>query len=53
LELNGFRVVAVRDTADAVWEHALKRDAILCGLMLFVRLVRLCDCRLDLLSVGS
>ena len=53
LKLDGFGVIGVRHPANTVWEHPLKRDAVLCRLMLFVGAVRFRYGRLDLTPVGS
>ncbi len=53
LKLNGFRVIAVGHTADAVREHPLKRDAVLRRLLFLIGLPRLCDGGFDLTPLGA
>ena len=53
LKLDGFRVVAVRHAANAVGEHPLKRDAVLCGLAFLILPLRSCDGGLDLPAFGA
>lgn len=53
LELDGFRVAAIRHLADAIRPHPLKRDAVLGGLFLFARAVGAGDRCLDLFAFGA
>ena len=49
LELDGLGIPAIRQAANAVWPHLLKRDAVLGGLFLFVGAVGTGNRCLDLL----
>ena len=53
LKLNGFRVIAVGHTADAVREHALKRNAVLRRLLFLISLPCPCDGSFDLTPLGA
>ena len=53
LVLDRLGVKSICDTADAVWEHPLIRDAVLRRNLLFIGLVRPGDGGFDLLSLGA
>ena len=53
LKLDGFRVVAVRHAANAVGEHPLERDAVLCGLAFLILPLRFRYGGLDLSPFGA
>src|SRR5699024_3115692 len=53
LELDGFRIAAIRHPADAVRPHPLIRDAVLGGPFLFVRAVGAGNRCLDLFVFGA
>ena len=52
LILDGFGVVVIAHTADAVGPHTLIRDAVLSRFFFLIRPVRSCDGGFDLLSFG-